>query len=49
MLAHLKKKDTSKILWIKIWTNIWWETGEDDQVGQNKSGKKSKNDELKSE
>ena len=51
-----RTKDTSTILWIKIWTKIWWETGEDDQVGQKKSGGiknqricNKKNDELKSE
>ena len=42
--------------WIKIWLNIWWETGEDDQVGQKESGGikikiriNKKNYELKSE
>ena len=51
-----RTKDTSKILWIKIWTKIWWETGEDDQVGQKESGGikikiriNKKNYELKSE
>ena len=34
---HMEQKNQEE-WWIKIWIKIWWETEEDNQIGQKESG-----------